>query len=137
MGLILTLLVVAIFIVPIFLARKNNREKSLRPFEFSRNYSSPSTQLSEMSNEKAIVLLFLAWTIPSVISFIIDLYSDVVGYEYGYEFFRPIYMIVGGIANLILLWVCFSVRLSRWKVLIIFMVLFQVFTYIYWNFLRV
>lgn len=136
MELILTLFIIAISIIPIFVENKISNGTGLRPFEFSRKYGSSSPQLSEMSNERAIVLLFLAWTIPQIIFFAINLYQIEVDYEYDYEFFRPIYKIVGGIANLILLWVCFSVRLNKWRGLIILLVVFQVFIYIYWNFLN-
>ncbi len=131
------LIIILISITPLFLARESNNGTGLKPFEFSRNYSSPSPQLSEMSNEKAIIILLFAWTVPSITSFAINLYQNQIefDYEYSSEFFGPIYKIIYGVQNLILLWVGFSVRLRRWRVVIISLVLLQMFIYIYWNFL--
>jgi hypothetical protein len=87
-----------------------------------------------MSNERAIILLFLAWIIPSIIYFVIN-YLLVSGKnEFNYDSLKPVYIIVDSISSLILLKVCFSIRLNGWREIIIFLTLIQVFTSIYWNF---
>jgi hypothetical protein len=128
--------IILVILLPLLYRR--NTEVRLKPFEFSNSFFSESNNAftNKLSTENALLLLVFSIFIQSLIYFAINFFRDSRLLNISPQDMGIIYSIGGSLFNLILLFICFSVRFTRFKYAIRGLAIVQAAIFTYYSFLQ-